>query len=183
MPPFALEGSSQAFVTYEQMKEMLVEEYPMEPQHSFTPWMTNETFNLCKARSRQWAFYNMLGKRIGNATCWFVLRQLASCAKLRHKPKWNHTRGPATKELCLRRVYERDVLCDLSIATERAIAADLAAQASRKANDLEKAALNNDSHGVNMILESYKKKSRDVRSDSLTMQASLRRRIQRSVWW
>ena len=158
LPPFALEGSSQAFVTYEQMKEVLVEEYPMEQQIAFTPWMTDATYNLCKDRSKQWAFYNMLGRRIGNATCWFVLRWFAACAKLRHKPKWNHTRGPATKELCLRRVYERDVLYDLSIETESAIAADLAAQASRKANELEKAALNNDSHGVSMILESYKKK-------------------------
>ena len=61
------------------------------------------------------------------------------------------------KEMCLRWLYERDVLIELSAQVDEATVVDLATYAAGRADDLENASLNSDSHTVNKILKTYKK--------------------------
>ena len=119
--------------------------------------MTDPTSEICKAMSRKWAFHNRLGRKLANATCWYAFRWWAYAAGTTDKPKSDATRGPASKELCMRRVYEADQLEDLTRKLEHARSIDFANHAATKAAELVGAAVNNDAHGFNQILNSYKK--------------------------
>ena len=70
---------------------------------------------------------------------------------------WNPTRGLVMKEMCIRRIYERDVMFTLNVEVDEAISVDFTNYAVGRADELESAALNNDSHAVNQILKSHKK--------------------------
>ena len=82
---------------------------------------------------------------------------MAKVAKVEYRPKWNHTRGPATKQLCMSRYDEHVQLKIMSKGVDVAIAKDFADHAVIKGKELVEAAINNDAHAISVILNSYKK--------------------------
>ena len=82
---------------------------------------------------------------------------MAKVAKVEYRPKWNHTRGPATKQLCMSRYNEHIQLKYMTRDADAAVAKDLVNHAVKKGKELVEAAINNDAHAISVILNSYKK--------------------------
>ena len=105
------------------------------------------------------------------------MRMLAQNARVRPKPTWCPTRGPAVKELCFRRIHEQDGLADMHVQFNDAFANDFAQYAVSRADELEIASFNNDSAKVASILRSYKKQSQVMQTrladeDGINVQSS-----------
>ena len=64
--PVSLAVSSQVYIYGEEANAILAEEYPIEEQRQTGPWMTDSTFALSQQNSKQWAFVNQIGRKIGN---------------------------------------------------------------------------------------------------------------------
>ena len=79
--PVCLDVTSQQFVVYEAVKDILVIEYPPEERLQRAHWMTDNTFLMCKHRSAFWSRLNRVGRMLSNATCWFVLKWWHFCTR------------------------------------------------------------------------------------------------------
>ena len=159
-----VESSSQVFAVAAAVRDILEVEYPPEARRQYAPWMTDGTFDICATRSKQWAYLNKIGRQIANAACWFTVKWWAYVAKGArssgaYKPRWNHTRGPASKTLCMKQKNARDSLNNISNDAKAAISTDFADHAARRGQELVDAAINNDAHSISIILKSYAKGS------------------------
>ena len=146
-----VESSSQVFAIQKAIKDILADEYPPEEREQRAPWMIFGTYVLCKQRRRQWNLLNRMGRQLANAICWFVCKwwtYMAKVARVEYRPKWNHTRGPATKQLCMRRYQEQNLLASMSKNVDVATAKDFADHAARRGKELVDATNNNDAQLV-----------------------------------
>lgn len=107
LPPIRCEmdSTSHAHALNVNIEEIMAANFPKQNTAPREAWISADTTTIFKKRPRQWKYVGILADKVMNAVSWYVVRFWASASpsKIRPKPLWHHTRGPATKELLTKR--------------------------------------------------------------------------------